>query len=163
MKDDSTNLLRIEPLPIVVCPLSPVVHLSRHVVQKNHVIMFNDRSLPNYDLVKLEDSTLIVTNLASDIAKSHVISETSVPLISIIVKDYEDNYAGSLMLKFEQELTINISQLIAKPMLTYFQFETKLSSSHESVSEEEFSLQHDIRFGTSLDEQSQISQENEQQ
>uniref|UniRef100_A0A915KH86 Uncharacterized protein n=1 Tax=Romanomermis culicivorax TaxID=13658 RepID=A0A915KH86_ROMCU len=124
--------------------------------------MFNGRSLPNYDLVKLEDSTLIITNLASNIAKSYVISETSVPLISIIVKDYEDKHTGSLMLKFEQELTINISQLIGKPMLTYFQFETKLSSSHASVTGEEFSLQHDVRFGTSLDEQSQISQESEQ-
>uniref|UniRef100_A0A915JEJ7 Uncharacterized protein n=1 Tax=Romanomermis culicivorax TaxID=13658 RepID=A0A915JEJ7_ROMCU len=145
MNDEQIFFLRILPLPINVSPLSPVVVLNRHSVQENHVIVFKDRSLPNYDLIELDDSTLIITNLASSIVKSYVITETSVPLISIIINDYKDDHMRSLTLKFEQGLALNIHQLIGKPMLNYNQFESKLSLSYESIAREGFSLEHDTR------------------
>uniref|UniRef100_A0A915IPU6 Uncharacterized protein n=1 Tax=Romanomermis culicivorax TaxID=13658 RepID=A0A915IPU6_ROMCU len=70
---DSTDLLKVVPLPIVICPLSPVVVLDRHTVQENQVILFNDRLLPNYDLVKLDNSTLLITDVVSNAAKGLII------------------------------------------------------------------------------------------
>uniref|UniRef100_A0A915JQB5 Uncharacterized protein n=1 Tax=Romanomermis culicivorax TaxID=13658 RepID=A0A915JQB5_ROMCU len=99
-KDVSSNLLEVVPLAVDVSPLSPVVVLDRHSVEENQVIMFSDRLLLNYDLVILDDSTLIITNLVSNLAKSLIITQTGVPLLSIIINNYNDSRMRSLTLTF---------------------------------------------------------------
>uniref|UniRef100_A0A915L8B7 Uncharacterized protein n=1 Tax=Romanomermis culicivorax TaxID=13658 RepID=A0A915L8B7_ROMCU len=76
-------------------------------------------------------------------AKSLMMTQTSIPLLSIIINNYKDNRMRSLTLKFEQELTFNIAQLDENRMLPYFKFTKRLHLMVNSMKEEEFTLEHD--------------------
>uniref|UniRef100_A0A915HJQ3 Uncharacterized protein n=1 Tax=Romanomermis culicivorax TaxID=13658 RepID=A0A915HJQ3_ROMCU len=126
--------------------VGPVVVLNRQSAQENPVILYSNHLLPNYSLVKLDDSTLIITNLVSNMAKGLIIRHRSVPLFSIIIKNFKEKRMRSLTLKFEHQMVLNISQLAKSEMLTFYEFERKLFAIDESIDKEGFSLEHDTRF-----------------
>uniref|UniRef100_A0A915KGJ4 Uncharacterized protein n=1 Tax=Romanomermis culicivorax TaxID=13658 RepID=A0A915KGJ4_ROMCU len=147
IRDDSTGHLRVVPLPIIVCPFSPVIVLDRHSVQENQVILFDDRSFPNYDLVKLDDSTLLITDVLSNAGKGLIFSQLSIPLLVVMVKNYKDDRMRTLMLKFERGVQFNMDQVDENRILKFDVFDKRFSTFVERMAKEEFILKYDTRIG----------------
>uniref|UniRef100_A0A915K3G9 Uncharacterized protein n=1 Tax=Romanomermis culicivorax TaxID=13658 RepID=A0A915K3G9_ROMCU len=146
-RDKSTGHLRIEPLPIIVCPFSPVVVLDRHSVQENQVILFDDRSFPNYNLVKLDSSTLLITDVLSNAGKGLIFSQLSIPLLIVMVKNYKDDRMRTLTLKFERGMQLNMNQVDENGILKFEEFNDRFSTFTERMAKEEFFLEYDTRIG----------------
>uniref|UniRef100_A0A915JD43 Uncharacterized protein n=1 Tax=Romanomermis culicivorax TaxID=13658 RepID=A0A915JD43_ROMCU len=146
-RDESTGHLRVVPLPITVCPFSPTVMLDRHSVYKNQVILFDDRSLPNYDLVKLDNTTLLITDVLSNAGKGLIFSQLSIPLLVVMVKNYKDDRMRTLTLKFEQEMQLSMDKVDENGMMEFDEFDKRFSSLTERLAREEFFLEYDTRIG----------------
>uniref|UniRef100_A0A915IA59 Uncharacterized protein n=1 Tax=Romanomermis culicivorax TaxID=13658 RepID=A0A915IA59_ROMCU len=144
--DDNYKTWRLIPSPRVISPFSPIVVLDPFVVEKNQTILFDSRVMNNYDVVELDDSTLLITNMASDMIKSLILTAQSVPLLTIIIEDYKSERMRDVRLKFEQDVEIDLINLDGRRIISYDVFQMKINLMSERINEEGLILRHDRRF-----------------
>uniref|UniRef100_A0A915KJ02 Uncharacterized protein n=1 Tax=Romanomermis culicivorax TaxID=13658 RepID=A0A915KJ02_ROMCU len=82
-------------------------------------------------------------------AKSLIISQSSVPLLSVIVKNYKDDRMRTLTLKFERGLELKMDKMNENQMLKFHEFEKRFFYITERITEEKFTLEYDTRFDVS--------------
>uniref|UniRef100_A0A915L936 Uncharacterized protein n=1 Tax=Romanomermis culicivorax TaxID=13658 RepID=A0A915L936_ROMCU len=78
--------LEMKPVQKTVDPLNPVVILDTNTVEYGQTIFFKDRVLINYDLMRVTESILVVTNLASNMMKGFLLNAETVPFLTVAIK-----------------------------------------------------------------------------
>uniref|UniRef100_A0A915I8W8 Uncharacterized protein n=1 Tax=Romanomermis culicivorax TaxID=13658 RepID=A0A915I8W8_ROMCU len=137
---------KVTPLPRVICPFSPIVVLNPFVVERGQTILFNDRIMTNYDLVELDNSTLLITNMVSDMMQMFILKEEDVPLLTIIIEHYKSEQMKNTKLKFEHGIELDLNNLNGHEIINYFTFKLKIHLMSKHIDEEGLIMQRDLRF-----------------
>uniref|UniRef100_A0A915JJX6 Uncharacterized protein n=1 Tax=Romanomermis culicivorax TaxID=13658 RepID=A0A915JJX6_ROMCU len=142
---DLSGKLEMKPVQKIVDPLNPVVILDMDTVEYGQTIFFTDRALINYDLVRVSESILVITNLASNMMKGLFLDAGTVPFLTVVLKQYTDEKMRSLKLKFEQDLQFDLDKLDQKRIISLTDFKSKIETMNQRMKQKPFIFRQDFR------------------
>uniref|UniRef100_A0A915I1V3 Uncharacterized protein n=1 Tax=Romanomermis culicivorax TaxID=13658 RepID=A0A915I1V3_ROMCU len=143
---DKSGNIRLIP-QIKISPLHSIVIFDENSVEEYEDLLFVDRPLINYNLIMIDNSTLVITNAAVDAMKTFVLSSYGQPLHTIIVKDLDKSKMRTLKLKFDYNIIIDLSNLDESKIFNLNGFRRKIEKIAAHLSRTTFLLRKDTRFG----------------
>uniref|UniRef100_A0A915HER2 Uncharacterized protein n=1 Tax=Romanomermis culicivorax TaxID=13658 RepID=A0A915HER2_ROMCU len=97
---------------------------------------------------ELDNSTLLITNMASDMMQMFILKEEDVPLLTIIIEHYKSEQMKNTKLKFEHGIELDLNNLNGHEIINYFTFKLKIHVMCKHIGEEGLVLRQDLRFNS---------------
>uniref|UniRef100_A0A915HI34 Uncharacterized protein n=1 Tax=Romanomermis culicivorax TaxID=13658 RepID=A0A915HI34_ROMCU len=123
--DQKGNILT-KPLTKIIDSVSPVMLIDPALIEQAQTFLFKGRTLTNYDLVLYQNTTLIITNLASDVFKTLTLSNASPYFYTVILKNFTDEKMRTIKLEFEDGMIFDLMKFNPKQAISYTDFIQKL-------------------------------------
>uniref|UniRef100_A0A915JGJ5 Uncharacterized protein n=1 Tax=Romanomermis culicivorax TaxID=13658 RepID=A0A915JGJ5_ROMCU len=142
--ESSGNIMLIPR--VFMSPLRSIVTIDENTVEEHQELLFQGRSLINYDFFKIHESILVITNARVDMMKSLVLASSSQPLLTVIVKNFRSSKMRSLKMKFDNDIEIHLGNLNRSKMTTSSDFMIKIERMASRLSQRAFLLRKDTRF-----------------
>uniref|UniRef100_A0A915KMM5 Uncharacterized protein n=1 Tax=Romanomermis culicivorax TaxID=13658 RepID=A0A915KMM5_ROMCU len=88
----------------------------------------------------------MITNIASDMMQMFILRKEDIPLLTIIIENYNSEEMRYSKLEFERGIELDLNNLNGNENIDYVEFQWKINMMIKHINKQGLALKHDLRF-----------------